>query len=261
MQTGSGSPSCIGPRPDSITCRACDADHTAAIEFDPESQHYFHACPIVGHVPINDADLATFRFEPEWLVDWLCKALSIPSPLRRRALVPNRAWHLGDAACGDTRVTIVFACRISSQADLDLLASALRPVRPAEKGLVVTTSSNIARQVTLPCRYQVLLLHEIVQSGPASPTLDSQRLGFWLRGIQPVTAKGARTRTGRPSPEATIVKIFELRRGRRLRVESGSAEAKAILAEWNQHAPDRLPPGLSTVRGHVARLTKAKAPN
>jgi hypothetical protein len=245
-----------GQRPESITCRACDVDHTAAVEFSQVSQHYFHACPVVGLVLIGDADLATFRFESDWLVRWLWKALSIPSPLHRRALLPNRAWYLGDAACGDKQVTIVFARRISSQADLDLLASALRTVHPAEKGLVITTSPNVARQVMLPGGYEVLLLHEIVKAGQDGPVLDGQRIGFWIRGMQRTTAKGAPTRVGRPSPKARIAEIFRLRREQGARLESDAAEARAVLAEWSKHAPDQAPPGRSTIRGHVSELRK-----
>ena len=248
-----------GPRPNSVRCRACDADHTAVVEFDPIARCYIHPCPEVGFVVIDDADLATYRFRPEWLAEWLGTALQVSSPLRRRVLIPDRVWYLGDATCGDTLMTVVLARRISSQADLDRLASELRPIHPAEKGIVITTSGHVARQVQLPGGYEFLPLPEIVRAVPDGLALDSQRLGFWLRGIPPVTEKGAPTRTGRPSPEATISKIFNLRRGRRLRVESDSAEAKAILAEWNQHTPDRNLPGLSTVRRHVARLKKAGA--
>jgi hypothetical protein len=248
-----------GPRPDSVRCRACDADHTAALEFDPIARCYLHSCPEFGFVVVDDADLATYQFRPEWLAEWLGTALHVSSPLRRRVLIPDRVWYLGDATCGDTQVTVVLARRISNQADLDRLASELRPIHPAEAGLVITTSRHVARQVQLPGGYEILPLAEVVRTGPDGLALDRQRLGFWLRGIEPVTAKGAPTRAGRPSPEATIEKIFKLRRGRRLRLESDSAEAKAILVEWNQYAPDRNPPGLSTLRRHMARLRKAEA--
>jgi hypothetical protein len=88
---------CAGPRPNSITCQACDADHSATIEFDAQARRYIHSCPEAGWVAVDDADLATFSFNPEWLVDWLISALAISSPTSRRALVAGRVWHLGDA--------------------------------------------------------------------------------------------------------------------------------------------------------------------
>ena len=249
-----------GPRLDSVTCQACDADHSATIEFDAQRKCYIHSCPEAGWVTVDDADLATLRFNPEWLVDWLAASLPVASPRRRPALVPRQVWHLGDTICGDTVITVVFARRVVAQSDLGQLAAALRTIHPADKGVVITTSLHVARQVPLPGGYELLALPEIVGAIPDGLVLDSQRLGLWIRGIQPSTAKGGPTRVGRPSPEARLAQIFSLRRRRRLPVESVSAEATAILAEWNHHAPDQKPPGRSTVRRHVARLSKAAAP-
>jgi hypothetical protein len=246
-----------GPRPDTVTCAACDADHPGVLDFDTDRQCYFYFCPEAGLVTVRDADLITHRYRPEWLVDWLATALHVPSPLDWRALVPSRVWHLGDALCGDTLVTVMFARRVIAQAELDQLASALRPIYRADKGLVVTTSLNVARQVALPGGYELLPLPEIVSAGPDGLALDTVRLGSWIRGMQPTTAKGAPTRVGRPSPNAGILRIYNSRRSRGLPVDNDSAEARAILAEWPQHAPEQDPPGFSTVRGHVGRLAKA----
>jgi hypothetical protein len=249
-----------GPRPETVACAACDADHPAVIEYDVERRCYVHFCPEAGFVTVNDADLVTNRFRPEWLVDWLTKALSITSPPGHRALVQGRVWQLGDAVCGDTQATVIFARRISSQADLDQLASALRPVHPADKGLVITTSLQVARHVQLPGGYELLPLPEIARPGRDGLTLDTIRLGSWIRGMAVTTAKGAPTRIGRPSPRSRILKIYDARRGRGMPVVSILAEAKAILAEWPQHAPDKKRPGLGTVRRHVSQLTGMNAP-
>src|ERR1019366_1450163 len=100
-----------GPRPETVVCNACDADHPAVIEFDAERRCYFHFCPEAGTVTLENADLVTHRFRPEWLADWLMRALPITSPLGRTGLVQGCVWHLGDAACGDTQVTVIFARR------------------------------------------------------------------------------------------------------------------------------------------------------
>ncbi len=217
-----------GPRPDTVTCAACDADHPGVLDFDTDRQCYFYFCPEAGLVTVRDADLITHRYRPEWLVDWLATALHVPSPLDWRALVPSRVWHLGDALCGDTLVTVMFARRVIAQAELDQLASALRPIYRADKGLVVTTSLNVARQVALPGGYELLPLPEIVSAGPDGLALDTVRLGSWIRGMQPTTAKGAPTRVGRPSPNAGILRIYNSRRSRGLPVDNDSAEARAI---------------------------------
>ena len=249
-----------GPRPETVTCTACDADHPAAIEYDVERRCYAHFCPEVGFVTVNHADLITHRFRPEWLVDWLTKALSIASPLGRSALVEGRVWQLGDAAFGDTQATVIFARRVSSQAEFDQLASALRPIHPADKGLVITTSRQAVRQVPLPGGYELVPLPEIVRPGQDGPVLDTVRLGSWIRGMPATTAKGAPTRSGRPSPRAHILQIYDARREQGLPFVSDLAEANGILAVWPRDAPDQKPPHVSTVRRHVSQLSKASPP-
>jgi hypothetical protein len=60
-------------------------------------------------------------------------------------------------------VTVIFGRRVSSQADLDGLVSALRPVHPTGLGLVVTTSPHIARQIPLPNGFEFLDLGDILR--------------------------------------------------------------------------------------------------
>ena len=163
----------VGPRPDTITCRACDSDHFAAVEFDERTQHYFHSCPDAGIVWVNGNDLTTLRFDAEWLVDWLTSILKIPTARSRRELINRRVWHLGDAICGGTLMTVIFARRVISQSELDGLASVLRPIHRAEKGVVITTSPRVARQLRLPGGYEFLDLSEIVRSEGDQLTLDA----------------------------------------------------------------------------------------
>lgn len=173
-----------GPRPESVTCTACDADHPAAIEYDQDRRSYVHFCPEAGLVTLNDADLITHRFRPEWLVDWLVKEIPITSALRRPALVDGRVWHLGDASCGDALVTAIFARRVSSQAELDHLMSALRPIHPIGKGLVLTTSPHVARQVPLPNGFEFLELGDIIRSVGDRLIVDRANLDSRVLGLQ-----------------------------------------------------------------------------
>lgn len=165
-----------GPRPETVVCNACDADHPAVIEFDNERRCYIHFCPEVGFVTVNEADLITYRFRPEWLAEWLMKEIPIDSPLRRPPLVDGRVWHLGETACAEAVVTVIFARRVSSQAALDLLASALKPIHPAGKGLVLTTSPHIARQVQLPNGFEFLDLGDIIRSVGDQLIVDRAKL-------------------------------------------------------------------------------------
>ena len=177
-----------GPRPDTITCRACDSDHFAAVDFDERTQRYFHSCPDAGIVWVNGNDLTTLRFDAEWLVDWLTSTLEISMSRSRRGLINRKVWHLGDATCGGTLMTVIFARRVISQSELDGLASVLRPIHRAEKGVVITTSPRVARQVRLPGGYEFLDLSEIARSEGDRLMLDAVPLGTgskaWNRRLQ-----------------------------------------------------------------------------
>lgn len=242
-----------------VTCHACDGDHLATVEFDGATRRHSYFCPEAGLVTVDDTDLATLHFDPGWLVGWLIRELPVSSPVRRRELVRHQVWHLGDTRCGETLVTVIFACRVSSQAALDRLASLLRPVRPVNKGLVITTSPHVAREIRLPNGYEFLDLREIARGGPGELTLDTARLGSWIRGMDAATGKGAPSRSGRPSPEAHIIQIYCDRRSRGRPVVTTQAEAIAICKEMARQAPDQKVPNLSTVRRHVARIRREAA--
>ena len=173
--------------------------------------------------------------------------------------MPECAWHLGDTKCGDTLVTAVFARRIGGQLALGHLASALRSVHPADKGVVITTSLSTVRAVPLPDGYEFIHLPDLVVPMPNGLAMDHDRFASWIRGMPSRTAKGALTREGRRSQRSTIVKIFDLRRDRGNPVAGVSAEARAIIDEWTDHAPDQKAPALSTVRAHVTRLKATPA--
>jgi hypothetical protein len=187
-----------GPRPETVACAACDDDHPAPVEYDSNRRRYVHFCPEAGLVTLNDADLITHRFRPEWLVDWLAKEIPIHSPVRRPALVDGRVWHLGDATCADVVVTFIFARRVSSQEVLDLLVSALRPLHPIGKGLVLTTSIHTARQVQLPNGFKFLDLGDIVRSVGDQLIVDQANLDSRVQVLpdDPVPARRP-TRTPR----------------------------------------------------------------
>jgi hypothetical protein len=239
-----------------VTCRACHGDHPASIEFDAATGRHFHFCPEAGLVTVDDADLATLRFDPGWLVEWLVDELPIIPPVRRRALVPNRVWHLGDARCGETLLTVMLARKVSSQVALDHLASALSTIPPADLGVVVTSFPGVARQVRLPHGYEFLDLREIGRVAEDRLVLDSAKLGFWVKTIRSGPVRRQQSRSGRPSVEAEIKRIYNERRAKGLAMISTSAEAREIRAEFQKRFPDRDPPHLSTVRGHVSRVAK-----
>lgn len=210
-----------GPRPSTVTCRACDADHSEVIEYDADRRCYIYFCPEAGFVAVDDADLITLRFRPDWLLDWLVKGIPIISSFRRPPLAQGRVWHLGDAACGDALVPVIFARRVSSQAALDLLVSALRPVHPAGKGLVVTTSAHVARQVQLPNGFEFLDLGDISRLVGDRLIVDRTSLDSRVQGL-----------LGRSLPAKRPVRAVRKNRKEPSRVDWREAD-KPLIAEMH----------------------------
>jgi hypothetical protein len=236
-----------------VTCRACDGDHPVTVEFDTATRRHSYFCPEAGLVTVDDADLATLRFNIGWLLEWLIRELPIIAPVRRRALVPSRVWHLGDGRCGDTLLTVVLARQVSSQSDLDLLASAVGTLPPADLGVVVTSSAGVAQRVALPHGYRFLDVREIVRKERDQLTLDSAKLGSWVKATRSGTAKRARSRSGRPSEKALVEQFYNERRARKIPMVNLSAEARDIEVELRKHYPDTTPPHLATIRKHLPR--------
>jgi hypothetical protein len=237
-----------------VTCGACDEDHPATVEFDAGRGRSHHFCPEAGRVALDDADLATLCFYPEWLLDWLEKALPVVPPARRRVLVPDRAWHLGEAVIGATSVMTVFVRGISSVTDLDRFAAVLDPIAPADLGLVVTTTTDRPRRTALPHDHVFLDLREIAEMGEEGFVLDRSRLGACIKGLLRKSNRPVRDRRGRPSEKALVRRIHRERRERHLPVISRLAEAKEIRQEIASRYPDRELPAVKTISGHLRQL-------
>jgi hypothetical protein len=149
---------------------------------------------------------------------------------------------------------MVLARKVTSQGALDHLASVVSTIPPADLGVVVTFSPDVARWVRLPHGYTFLDLREIGRAAEDRLILDSAKLGSWVKAIRSGAVRGVQSRSGRPSDEAQINQLYSERRARGLPIVNISAEARAIWAEFQTRFPDRDPPHLSTVRKHVSRV-------
>jgi hypothetical protein len=236
-----------------VSCKACDGDHAATVEFDPVAQRYSYFCPEAGWVTAEDADLATVRYNPQWLVNWLAAELPILSPVRRRALIPDRVWHLGDAQCGETSLTVVLARRVWTQVELDRLASVLGTVPPGDLGVVATSSAEVARQISLPHDYRFLDLRDVMRTIKDRLTFDGTKLGSWVKAMRSGPAKRTQSRSGRPSEKLLIEEFYQKRRSSGIPFITISAEATDIALAFKARFPDRDPPHHATIRKHIPR--------
>jgi hypothetical protein len=234
-----------------ICCGACDTDHQAVVEFNVVTGRASHFCPESGWVDDTDDDLASLRFDPEWLLDWLERAFSVMPPQRRRVLLTGRVWHIGEAVLGKTSLTIVLARGLVGQGERNTLLAALAQVPPTEIGIVLTTTTGLPTEFPAPHRYCTLGLREILRTKEDGLVIDQARFAAFVREFSRRTRKPIAGEGGRHSDAMSLLDIFQERRARSLPYRSKSAEAKGIIAEWPAHYPDREPPGYSTIRKYL----------
>jgi hypothetical protein len=234
-----------------IDCQQCDQDHAPVVEFDPLTARHFYFCAEAGRVEVVDAELATLCLDPGWLVDWLQRELPIVPPARRRALVPGRAWYLGEAASGGTALSVVFARGVSTQHDLAALAEQVSRITPDDLGIVITTTTPLSGPLLRLHRYFPLDLREIMQAGEDRLYLDQARFAAWIRGFLKGLRRPAHARAGRPSQKDLVLEIHREREERHCSVTGVTAEAREILAEIRSRSPEGKPPHLKTIVRHL----------
>jgi len=242
-----------------VTCRACDNDHIAHLEFDPSTGRHWHFCPEAGHVAVEDAALASLRAEPQWLIDWLATALPLTPPVRKRELVRDIAWYCGDAHAGGTALTIVFSIGMSVLRNLEAMAAAIPAVPRTQLGLVLTTTAEPPRGIALPHEYKLLDLRQIARFGNNDLVIDRTKLIGWIKGWRKGLDKPAQLHVGRPSDATLVHEIFRERRAQALPLVSQAREAGKIRAEIASRHPERDPPAVKTIARHLSRMSKAKS--
>jgi hypothetical protein len=229
-----------------VWCRACDKDHDATVELDLTGKAR-HFCPEAGWVDDNDDDLASLRLDREWLLDWLEQIFSVIPPRRRRVLLSDRIWHIGEAVLGKTSVMIVFSRGFVRPTEF---SAALAQIPPPEVGVVLTVRTEVPTDLFSRNGYCAVNLDQILLPKADGLVIDQGRFAGLIRAfsreMRPVASRG-----GRRSEARLILEIFRARRTRKARYRTKSAEAKDIIAEWPDYHPDVDPPGYSTIRRHL----------
>jgi hypothetical protein len=245
-------------RPSVVTCRACDDDHIAGLEFDSSTRRHWHFCPHAGRVIVEDGALTTLRAEPHWLVEWLATALPLTLPVRKRELVRDRAWYCGKAHIDGNALTVVLGTALSKLCNLEALAAAIPALPPCQLGLVLTTSAAPPLRLALPHCYKLLDLRQIVKSRDDALMIDRPGLGAWIKAFRMRLDRPSRLRAGRPSQSQLTERIFWDRRARKIPMIDYRAEAKAIRAEMESQLPGQKAPAAKTIEKHLRRTISPK---
>ena len=229
-----------------VTCDECHLHHSAALEFDPSIHAYRFFCPETGFVAVADADVMGLRVNPDWLLDWLARSLSFIPQIRRRTLIENRGWLLGETILDGISVALALVLGRLAADEQDALIQVLSRFQPPEIGIVLTTSAELPSTLLALHRYHALDLREVIRAETDGPALDHVRLTArafrFLRGTK---VKGA---SGRSSQAEKIQHFFAERRNEGIPYRHKSLEATEIRTAWPARFPGKKVPGHSTIR-------------
>jgi hypothetical protein len=237
----------FGSKLNVVWCTACNLDHDAVVEIDLAGKAR-HFCPEAGWVEDNEGDLASLYLDREWLLDWLQRMFSVLPPCRRRTLVGDHIWHIGEAVLATTSVMIVLSRGSVRAAEV---SAALAQVPPLELGIVVTTAAEVPAALFNAHGYTAVNLDQILLSGADGLAIDQRRFAGFIRAFARKTGAATGRSGGRPSEGTLILDVFRARRARKVPYRRKSTEAKDIISEWPDHHPEVYPPGYSTIRRHI----------
>jgi hypothetical protein len=230
-----------------VTCDECHLHHSAVLEFDLSRHAYRFFCPQAGFVAVSDADVVGLRVNPAWLLDWLAGSLSFIPQIRRRSLIENRGWLLGETVLDGTSVAVALVLGRLAANEQDALIQGLSKFQPSEIGIVLTISTELPSTLLAWHRYHALDLREIISAKTDGLALDHARLTAraiqFLRGARATKGTG-----GRSSQAEKIQKIFEERRNEGIAYRQKSLEAPEIQSAWPARFPGQKVPGHSTIR-------------
>jgi hypothetical protein len=183
---------------------------------------------------------------------WLQQMFSVHPPRRRRPLLSNRIWHIGETVLATTSVAIVFSRGSVKSVEL---SAALAQVPPVEIGIVVTTATEVPNALCATHGYNAVGLDQILLSRADGLVMDQRQFAEFVRACARRTRPTAR-RGGRHSEATLIMDVFRARRARKVPYRVKSAEANEIISEWSDHHPELDPPGHSTIRRHIPNPPK-----
>jgi hypothetical protein len=234
-----------------ITCTACDDDHPVEVEFDPASGRSTCFCPNAGPVEVDNADLETLSVNSAWLADVVTTRLDIaPSP-RRRELLRDSAWWLGDVIVGSTTVSFALSVGIAHAGTMSQLAAGLKARKPIDLGIWLTAGPEIPASLLNDTGYHQVDIHQVLRFAGDALAIDHARMAAWVRALSRGTAHPTRGRRGRPTIQGQILTVFEARRQRGIPYRTKYCEANEIIRDWPQRFQDEEPPVSSTIRKHL----------
>jgi len=160
-----------------ILCPACGDQDVAPRRIGGVLQGL---CPDCGYVPITNASLKAWAFDPSWLLGRLRMAFGISSRQDSEELVAGTMWKVGDHKVDRRSRRIVFARRLADQSTHDAFRRALAAKIERDNAVIISTTSRSSAMVS-DLSTPFVHLAEIIHLRSGKLELDQERWAWCLK--------------------------------------------------------------------------------
>jgi hypothetical protein len=160
-------------------------DQAVAFEWEPDLQVHAAFHPADGWVHADEVTRRRYRLAFPWLLRAIAQQLEVPVAPGPSSLAPDLLWDLGDAWFGRRKATVLFARRLGQIDRLDPVCDALTRRIGRPPGILLTSTRQMSRHVTIPGQHRVLHLTDCMRGGVAGFAIDTDIISGVLSGIRP----------------------------------------------------------------------------
>jgi hypothetical protein len=160
-------------------------DQPVAFEWESDLQAYAAFHPADGWMDAEGETRRRYRLEFPWLLRSIAQQLEIPAATRSACLVPDLLWDLGDAWFNRRKATVLFGRRLGQVEGQDLVCDALTRRVGRPPGILLTSTRQMSRHVTVPGQHRVLHLTDCMRADVPEFAIDTEVISGVLSGIIP----------------------------------------------------------------------------
>jgi len=179
-------------------------DQPVVFDWEPDLQAHAAFHPADGWMHAAETARRRYRLEFPWLLRSIAQQLEIPAATRSACLVPDLLWDLGDAWFGGHKATVLFGRRLGQVEGQDLACDALTRRVGRPPGILLTSTRQMSRHVTVPGQHRVLHLTDGMRGDVPGFAIDTDIISGVLSGIRPQRP----AQLIDPSPDFRIVRAL-----------------------------------------------------
>jgi hypothetical protein len=165
----------IERQPASRTMLLADDDGTRFVDLiwysDRNAYGFFDGAD--GHVVLRPDAIAVFRVNLLWWLRWLASNLDLNNATQPTEILPNSVWDIGDLwITRQRKVPVLFARRLSRDAQFEALQAALVKRRGRGSGLILTSSRSPLRSSIKDPHYLVVPISDVLTNDNIDFAID-----------------------------------------------------------------------------------------